>query len=137
MKTFTKILKVLWQLPQAAVGWVLYLIYGRGASLELTVKDATVVINRKFPGGVSLWPYIFLDYYCGVDIAHESGHTIQSKRWGWLYLPVVGLASVIHLWCKHHSIIWDRKSDYYAVWPENEADRLGGVKRDKDGRRYV
>ena len=132
-----RFLQILWQLPQAALGWLLSLVYTHDADLVQVKDGITWVFNGRFPGGISLWPYIFIRKGHPVDRAHEYGHTIQSRRWGWLYLPVVGLASVIHLWFRDMGWIWDRKSDYYAVWPENKADELGGVKRDGEGRRYV
>ena len=51
---------------------------------------------------------------------------------GPLYLPVVGLWSALraglHLY---------KRGEYYNAFPEDWADRLGGVKKDKYGSRYV
>ena len=56
---------------------------------------------------------------------HETGHSIQSKYLGWLYLPLVGLPSVILYWYKtafNKSAEW-----YHGKYPEHWADKLGGV----------
>ena len=122
-------LRVLWQLPQAVAGAALYLWYAPGAGRVRRVGTVQAVFNRRFPGGISLWPFVFLDREDPQELAHEIGHTVQSLRWGWLYLPVVGLTSVFHLLCRRRGLFWSCHSDYYSVWPENEADRLGRVRR--------
>jgi hypothetical protein len=75
--------------------------------------------------------YVFIkaeDFFDTYTIKHEcTGHSIQSRRYGWLYLPVVGLVSAlrnIYRRVKNKDSGW-----YYGGWPENEADRLAGVKR--------
>jgi hypothetical protein len=63
--------------------------------------------------------------------AHEHGHSFQSRRYGPLYLGLVGLPSVARV---VYSVAcyrltgksWD---GYYDAWPEDDADRLGGVVR--------
>ena len=56
---------------------------------------------------------------------HEWGHTRQSIRWGWLYLPGPGLCSICWVGLRRISEKLRRKS-YYSVWPENQADKFGG-----------
>ena len=64
--------------------------------------------------------------YTAKMIKHEYGHSIQSKHWGWFYLPVVGLVSAIrNIRCR----IKDDWTGYYEGFPEKQADRLGCVKR--------
>jgi hypothetical protein len=47
---------------------------------------------------------------------------------GWLYLPVVGLLSIC--WAGlYGTVVKPTKNGYYKVFPENWADKLGGVKR--------
>ena len=57
---------------------------------------------------------------------HEWGHTRQSIRWGWLYLPGPGLCSICWVGLRRISAKLRAKS-YYSVWPENQADKFGGV----------
>lgn len=138
----------IWQFPQNLCGVVLREYYRCEDSSDYYESEeggADVMITPSMRGGVSLGKYIFLrlspwkrlpeDY--AVSIAHESGHCVQSRRWGWLYLIVIGIPSVFHLLCRRAGIIWGKRSDYYAVFPESQADKLGGVKRDENGRRYI
>jgi hypothetical protein len=74
-------------------------------------------------------------------VKHELGHSFQSKDWGWLYLPVVGIPSVSrNIWNKvaHKKWTEKEKSEWYygygkyktkRAWPEGDADRRGGVVR--------
>lgn len=138
----------IWQLPQNVCGWLLREYYrsaDKGEYFESEVNGADVMITPSMSGGVSLGKYIFLhlstwkylpnDY--ALSIAHESGHCVQSRRWGWLYLIVIGIPSLFHLLCRRAGIIWSRTSDYYSAFPERQADELGGVKRSENGKRYV
>ena len=82
-------------------------------------------------GSVSLGEYIFLcpSQWSNEEILkHEKGHTAQSRILGWLYLPVVGIPSVVWKVCfkkyrKKHNV------SYYAFYTESWADKLGGVVR--------
>ena len=66
-------------------------------------------------------------------VDHEKGHSLQSKGWWWLYLPVIGLPSIMrNLWDRWAHKNWtEEKSNawYYGGWPEADADRRGGVVR--------
>ena len=78
------------------------------------------VYDFKEGFGVSLGSYLFCG---GVSLAHEYGHHIQSLYLGWLYLPLVGLPSIIRsIYCilKHKDYVW-----YHSGYPEDWADRLG------------
>lgn len=129
------ILLYLWQLPQNVAGTFLVWMYGYDKAFPYL--GAEVHVCRQFPSGICLGNYIIVKRDEPVTVAHEYGHHRQSLRWGWLYLPTVGLWSVVHLLCRRAGIFWKRRSDYYAVWPENRADKLGGVWRDDNGRRCV
>jgi len=56
---------------------------------------------------------------------------LQSKKWSWLYLFVIGLPSL----CNnlrgrkiYESMTYEEvQKDYYNRYPEKEADKLGGV----------
>lgn len=129
------ILLYLWQLPQNILGAAVLLFWKKDFSYPY--KDVTVYGTSRGQAGVSLGKYIICRDYGdptipSLKVHHEYGHCIQSRRWGWLYLPTVGLVSglrnVLHLYKRNH---------YFDSWPENEADRLGGVLKTKYGRRYV
>lgn len=128
-----KFIKILWQLPQNLIGLLIKVICK--TPLYTTYKDAKVY-TWKLKGGISLGQYIFLPYkdesiekaYVQNSIKHEYGHCMQSQYLGWLYLLVVGLPSII--WCNLCEK-YRRKNNisYYSRFPENWADKLGGVER--------
>lgn len=64
---------------------------------------------------------------------HEWGHTRQSRLLGPLYLPVVGVPSSARaVYAFFYRELTGRKWErYYAGYPENWADELGGVERDR------
>lgn len=115
----------LWQLPQNLLGILLSGCYK--TTQKFKYKDVVVRICPTFKNGISLGRYIILKNKNKNTIKHEYGHCIQSKRWGPLYLFTVGIVSITHnkfCNCKKH-----KHGNYYNIWPENEADRLGGVTR--------
>lgn len=82
-------------------------------------------------GSLSLGEYVFL---CpahqgdGTILMHEHGHTKQSYILGWLWLPVIGIPSLVWAGC----FGWLRKKykvSYYSFYTEKWADKLGGVER--------
>lgn len=121
-----EILLYIWQLPQMLLGLLLRAIYkGNDSQYE----DAIVRRSTKMQGGISLGKYIIINQWSGKKtVMHEYGHSIQSKRWGWLYLPVIGLSSII--WAGlYGSVIKSSANGYYKFWTEKRADKLGGVTR--------
>ena len=127
-----KILLWIWQLPQNLLGY--FLIKILKAHTEIIGNDR-IYYAPMFDAGVSLGSYIILDeawkyvseHSLLITIFHEQGHQKQSKILGPLYLVVVGIPSVLgNIWAriKHKNSDW-----YYSRYPENWADKLGGVKR--------
>ena len=87
-------------------------------------------------GSVSLGEFIFLAPFDSGEermLRHEMGHRVQSRMLGWLYLPVIGLPSLVWNICfKRYR---ERRGvSYYDFYTEKWADRLGGVGRDQDGK---
>lgn len=119
-----------WQLPQHLLG--LFMVWMYGYETRYDYLGAVVHVCRQFPSGISLGRYIIVKRDKPVTVAHEYGHTRQSRMLGPLYLPVVGLWSAIragfNLYPKYH---------YYDGFPEAWADRLGGVHVDENGTRYA
>lgn len=120
-----KTLLWVWCFPQMLVG-VIVKVYTRAT------KQGDHYTYNLSMGSVSLGEYIFL---CPSHrnnqtvLKHEKGHRVQSRMLGWLYLPLIGLPSIIWAGCfaeyrKKHNV------DYYSFYTEKWADRLGGVKRD-------
>lgn len=130
----------LWQLPQNLIGFLLIRKYRFKSTRCINGKLISVYYKSFFRSGISLGNYIILDYwYCGKAcstqaIAHEYGHSKQSLILGWLYLPLIGLPSIIgNVWDRLFHKKWtndQREKWYYNRFPENWADKLGGVSRD-------
>lgn len=119
-----KVCRWVWEFPQCLLGFILTKIYN--VEYNETYKGVDIYTGN-FPGGISLGLYILINKRSNQnDKDHEWGHTRQSLRWGWLYLPVVGAISGI--WCTLHNLKIVNKN-YYSIWPENKADEYGGVKR--------
>jgi hypothetical protein len=144
MKNFINILinilLYIWQILQNIGGLIVIAIMGY--EKVLTADNGNkVYFSKKMPGGISLGKYSIISYYytynCKTDdeilaldvTKHEAlGHGTQSRWLGPLYLPVVGLQSIIWAWM-YGTIIPYTKNGYYKFWTEKWADKLGGVIR--------
>lgn len=124
------VVKWIWQFPQNIIGFILsrgYYCYVAGAYWKS---------GWNMPG-VSLGDYIIMDketmLYSDKVVLHEKGHQKQSLMFGPLYLLVIGLPSVVrNLWDRIAHRNWStvkRMYWYYDGFPENWADKLGGVVR--------
>lgn len=122
-----KALLYLWQLPQNLLGLCLIAL---GYDDVFVYKGARVYSCTWMRGGISLGQYIFLHFPTSVDVCHEYGHVRQSRMLGPFYLPVVGLWSFTRA-----ALDLYRPGHYFDDFPENWADRLGGVYIDIDGKR--
>lgn len=139
-KICINMIKWVWQLPQNLIGFLLTRKYKVKSVRRVKGKFVNVYFKPLFCSGVSLGDYIILDYwYCGKVyftqvVAHEYGHSRQSLILGWFYLLLVGLPSIIinvwdHLFHKNWTSDY-REKWYYSRYPENWADKLGGIIRD-------
>jgi len=128
---------LLWQLPQSLLA--LCLRYCLRIASQDTHRGKTVFFfsGSAWLSGVSLGEFIFLPIRCQGDratIAHEIGHSIQSRMLGPLYLLAVGIPSAVfnNLWDRLFHKSWgyqERIQWYYSRYPEAWADSLGGVRR--------
>lgn len=127
-----KFILYLWQFPQNFIGW---LIIQTQKPKKSTIKIGELELKvyfvpRLFHSAVSLGNYLIFDKRTCLSnnsFLHEYGHQKQSKMLGWLYLPVIGLPSLcINIYSRifEKTAVW-----YYSKFPENWADKLGGVKR--------
>lgn len=121
-----------WEFPQTFLGYLFTKFY----DVEWKEDYRSIhVYAGKFPSGISLGLYILLSnasykYNLKLSKQHEYGHTRQSLYLGPLYLVTVGLASVTWNALRRISSRL-REKDYYSIWPENWADKLGGVVRNE------
>ena len=128
----------LWQLPQHLLGLLLIAIYKPTRKHILENGNIVYYAYRKI-GGISLGKYSIVnashyredmrDSLKRDTVRHEAiGHARQSLYLGWLYLPVIGLCSIV--WAGLYGwIIEPTKNGYYQFWTERWADKLGGVER--------
>ncbi|MCA9533331.1 MAG: hypothetical protein KC593_06630 [Myxococcales bacterium] len=137
-----------WELPQTLIGRALKAVRqerGKVLAVERMADGRELVETEGI--AVSLGGYVFwsrtdrFGHPFEVDLirAHELGHTVQSRRLGWLYLPVVGVVSSTRAlyaqgWQHRHGRPWPR---YYDAWPESAADAYGGIIRDERGQRRL
>lgn len=137
-----------WELPQTLLGLGLLAVQRRRGKVHGVERlaDGRRLVETEVLA-ISLGGYVFwsrtglYDLPFQVDLvrAHELGHTVQSRRLGWLYLPTVGIASssraLYSAWLQRRTgQPWLR---YFDAWPEDAADRHGGILRDDRGNRYL
>ncbi|MFO0560168.1 MAG: hypothetical protein U0269_19285 [Polyangiales bacterium] len=128
-----------WELPQNALGLAaLAQFAARGAVGSVRYERERIFVEITADGAVSLGWFVFFSNRDNPVIPagrenkdHEYGHSIQSRWLGPLYLPVVGVPSVARVVYAHVFKLrtgrrWAR---YYDGFPEDQADRLGGVDR--------
>lgn len=121
-----KALMYIWQLPQNICG-LAFSLFHKDALIK-AYEDSIVYRSEKMHGGLSLGKYIFVNKYTGMKtVKHEYGHCVQSKKWGWLYLPVFGIPSLA--WCGLRRLGCFKDKSYYWFYTERNADKLGGVER--------
>ena len=117
--------QVVWGLPQTVVGLVLFLAL-RGPR-RCHAYRAAIVTRWRLRSGLCLGMFIFVPEVCPRSLlAHEYGHTIQSIILGPLFLPVIGLPSI--LWASLPACRKYRQTktvSYYRFYPEAWANRLG------------
>ncbi len=139
MKTWVKIRRWTWELPQTLIGAAISLLHKEKPLRVIEYADQKVYLYDKFNGGISLGYYTHLDWNAKdhddgvvrqglkVAIKHEAkGHGTQSKWLGPFYLPLIGLPSVVH--CAVHQIL-GRKWNYYSFITEKWADKIAEIKR--------
>lgn len=122
------VLLYVWQLPQHILALILLWVFRRRVTSIYRYEHVTVYRLSGTGWGVSLGRYVFLDvWYSDLSVMHETGHSVQSRYLGPLYLIVVGVPSIAMNILTRIGILDANR--YYDRWPENWADRLGGINR--------
>ena len=114
----------LWQLPQNIVALIMLPFLGK---MKLVRYDlyAFVFECQKMKGGISLGNFIFLSPNLAQkesSILHELGHTLDSHRYSWLYLFIIGIPSMCWAMFK------PADSCYYDFFTERRANKNAGLK---------
>lgn len=130
-----KILLILWQLPQYLVSLFWRMVTKTTSRGDYRGTTIRYVRKGGSSYGLSLVDIFLTDNFLDKSeetrhrtICHEYGHCIQSRRWGWLYLIVMGIPSA--LWANCIFPLWGyKRHTYYDFYVERNADKLGGVVR--------
>lgn len=125
LKSLRNILLVIWQLPQDLVGLVMYPFVGKKKLLRVSEYGTRVYEADNMQGAISLGNFIYLSNYSAKSeetIAHELGHTKQSRILGWLYVFVIGIPSIC--WASFKP----REKCYYEFYTESWANKCAGLK---------
>lgn len=111
-----KILNYIWQLPQNLLGLAVYKYYDgyEVCTKEICGSDIKCKLSSTMRGGVTLGNYIVVNNI--KHLQHELGHTKQSKILGPLYIPVIGIPSLVHA-ALHSTICKNR--NYYHFYTEH------------------
>lgn len=133
MKTLKEILLYIWQFPQNLVALVLLLVYQR-EKVYHKLNGRTFYFTTEMPSGISLGNYIIMNRQDKEDgMRHEYGHSIDSRRWGPLYLIVIGLPSLLgNIYDRifHKNWKYSDSCEWYYNQPwEKSADKNGKVDR--------
>lgn len=129
---------VFWELPQNVLGAALLgVAWASGRLRKVRIERGRIFIEcRGF--GVSLGLFIFWfhegnRYFTPDSLMrrHEYGHSFQSRWLGPFYLLAVGVPSVARVLygVAYREVTGRTWRRYYAGYPENWADRLGGISR--------
>lgn len=115
----------LWQLPQHLVAWFI-LLFKRPIRYDIYKNKKVYRYNNK--RSCSLGDYIFIspNVRDQATIAHEYGHSVQSRILGPLYLFTVGICSVSNPFST---------ARYYSVWCEWWANKIAGIEVEVFGNR--
>ena len=126
-------------MPQTLVGAAIALLHKEKPLRVIEYADQKVYLYDKFNGGISLGYYSHIDWSAKDhnnnvvrrdlknSVLHEAkGHGTQSKWLGPLYLPLIGLPSIIH--CAIF-VALGRKWNYYGFPTEKWADKIAGIRR--------
>lgn len=115
------------EFPQNIMGLAAFIYFRfKGYHPSYHYRDAIVTHIPGHWGAISLSRFIFADdnYFKSEVIKHEYGHTIQSKKLLVLYLPIIGIPSLI--WNKLFKRYRRKhKISYYTFYTEGWANHLG------------
>jgi hypothetical protein len=127
-----------WELPQNLLGASLFAAESLLGTVKSVRRDRERLFIESRHTAVSLGWFVFWargeTRWFVLDERtreHEYGHTHQSRLLGPLYLPLVGLPSTMRVLyaVAYRELTGRRWTGYFDGYPEDWADRLGGVRR--------
>ena len=140
---------LIWEVLQNFLGLAMYVYFGKKKTSKTVHRGKTIhwITDKSF-SGISLGGFIFINELSKTDKFvkdHEYGHGVQSKILGPLYLFAVGIPSLItnlrtsmlrarlkKQGASAYVAYLKGREFYYKQYPENWADYIGGVKRNKE-----
>ena len=120
---FDLVILMLWQLPQNLVAVLMMPFLGKMKLIRFDLYTFAFEC-KKMSGGISLGNFIFLSPTSAqkeTTILHEYGHVLDSQKFGWLYLFVIGIPSL--LWAGFLS----KGKCYYNFYTEKRANHAMGL----------
>lgn len=130
---FELIIWFLWQLPQNLVAVLMMPFLGK-MKLVRFENYCWAFECSGMSGGISLGNFIFLSPDCAkreTTILHEYGHVVDSHKFGWLYLFIIGIPSIYWAMC------FSANKCYYSFYTEAWANKNAGLGVDKHCRLYI
>lgn len=122
----------IWQLPQNIVALVMMPFIGKMDKVDYR-NYCFAFAAKRMSGAISLGSFVFLSKYASKSktiIAHElDGHTVDSKKWGPLYLFVIGIPSALNA-------LFHFTKCYYDFYTERRANKFAGLGVDSLCRLY-
>ena len=126
----------IWELPQNMLGLLVYTILKNRQRIVHTETEKHRLFIKTPNTGVSLGWFVFwtpagnrFTHITNDCRMHEYGHARQSVMLGPLYLIVVGIPSLARVFYRklYRKMYGEYWKNYFNGFPENWADRLGGV----------
>ena len=123
-----------WGLPQNLLGLLLTVIVrlSNKGGIHERYRNAVLTDWKKKGWSMGLGMFVFYGHRdCTTDVermirAHEYGHTIQSVVLGPLFLPVIGIPSLVWANLPYFRQFRAKKHyDYYRFYPEAWANKAG------------
>lgn len=113
-----------WQLPQNIIALLMMPFIGKMKFIRYELY--TFIFEcEKMKGGISLGNFIFVDKRLAQKeayILHELGHSVDSRKFSWLYLFIIGIPSICWAMFRPYG------SCYYDFYTERRANNNAGLK---------
>lgn len=126
-----------WEFLQNILGFALLALWKIAGNILKIENEGHRLFIETHHSGISLGWFIFWTpsgnrfvHYTNDCRMHEYGHALQSVILGPLYLPIVGVPSIVrNLYGRFYKKKYGHKwENYFNGFPENWADKLGGLK---------
>lgn len=121
---FDLFISFLWQLPQNIVALFMIPFIGKMKLIKYDLHSFAFECS-KMNGGISLGNFIFVSPESAkkeTTVLHEYGHVVDSLKFGWLYLFIIGIPSLYWV------TLGSKNKCYYSFFTEKRANTNAGLK---------